>query len=193
MELTKSDLRTHLRTIRHQPSEEEYLLECRKILMQSIDIPELIHARTILSYWPKLEAREIDIRSLNCWLRAKGTTVLLPVTEPNSKTLRMKWGQFQDERSLTMNRWGIAEPPISTELLAQDVDVVLVPGLGFDFQGNRIGYGGGFYDQMFEHIQAYKIGLVMKSCLVKTIPNESHDVPVDLIVTSNTTIQITPS
>ncbi|MCY4170783.1 MAG: 5-formyltetrahydrofolate cyclo-ligase [Bacteroidetes bacterium] len=188
--MSKRDLRHHLRAIRHQILEEEFRLECQKILMKSTCVPELMNAKTVLSYWPKLEAHEIDLRPLNCWLRATGCTVLLPITEPKSQILRIQWGMFQDEKSLTLNQWGIAEPPKSPEILAEDIDVIITPGLGFDSLGYRIGYGGGFYDQLFEHVKAYKIGLIMDSCLFETIPSESHDVPVDLVISANQIIEI---
>ncbi len=192
MELTKSDLRADLRTIRDRLSADQYRMECRQLLLQCAGVPELMNAKTVLSYWPKLQAREIDLRPLNCWLRAQGKTVLLPITEPNAEVLRMHWGKFYDERSLTMNRWGIAEPIESADILAENIDVALVPGLGFDTMGHRIGYGCGFYDYMFEYVKTYKIGLVMASCLMNLIPTESHDIPVDLIVTSTKTLEVKP-
>ncbi len=169
---------------------EDYRLECRKIISQAASVPQLLEAQTILSYWPKLEVREIDLRPLNCWLRARGCTVLLPIIEPNSKISRIHWGHFDHERTLMPNRWNILQPKDRTEISAEDIDVVLVPGLGFDRRGHRIGYGGGYYDRLFEYVDAFKIGLSLDSCFVEMILTQPHDVAVDCLITANETLKL---
>jgi len=165
-------------------------MQCRKILVETVSIPEILQATTILSYWPKLQVREIDIRPLNCWLRAKGSTVLLPIIEPNASSNRMHWGEFDREQNFVLNRWGISEPSHRSTIASEDIDVVLVPGLGFDVNGYRVGYGGGFYDRMFEFVKAFKIGMTLDSCLHHSIPTEPHDIPADMIVAPSKTLII---
>ncbi len=188
--MTKSALRAHCRSMRQLIVEEDYRLECRKIISQAASVPQLLEAQTILSYWPKLEVREIDLRPLNCWLRARGSTVLLPIIEPNSKISRIHWGHFDHERTLMPNRWNILQPKNRAEISAEDIDVVLVPGLGFDRRGHRIGYGGGYYDRLFEYVNAFKIGLSLDSCFVELIPTQSHDIAVDCLITANGTLKL---
>ena len=170
-------------------SEEDYRLECQKIVSRSASVPQLLEAQTILSYWPKLEVREIDLRPVNCWLRARGCTVLLPIIEPNSKNSRIYWGHFDHERTLMPNRWKILQPEKRAEIPAEDIDVVLVPGLGFDRRGHRIGYGGGYYDRLFEYVDTFKIGLSLDSCFIEQIPTQSHDIAVDCLITANRTLK----
>ena len=158
--------------------------------MQAASVPQLLKAKTILSYWPKLKAREIDLRPLNSWLRARGCTVLLPIIEPNSNISRMRWGEFDHERTFMPNRWGIFEPLNCVEIHAREIDVVLVPGLGFDVKGHRIGYGGGFYDKMLEYVNMFKLGMIMERCLLQMIPVQPHDVPVDCLVTADETFEL---
>lgn len=187
---SKSALRAHCRSIRQNISAEDYRLECRKIISRTALIPELMEARSILSYWPKIEAREIDVRPLNAWLRARGCAVLLPAIEPNSEVSRMHWGHFDHENTFIMNRWGIPEPARRSNVAANEIDVVLVPGLGFDTRGHRVGYGGGYYDIMFETVDALKIGMCMNLCLLDMIPNQPHDIPVNYLVTSKRTLRL---
>ena len=177
--------------MRQQISKDNFLSECRKISARVAAVPQLLEANTILSYWPKLDAYELDLRPLNCWMRARGCTVLLPIIEPNSGVSRMHMGQFDHERSFISNRWGILEPQEHMAISSKKIDVVLVPGLGFDKIGHRIGYGGGFYDTLLKDIDAFKLGLVMDSCLVDMIPVQPHDVPVDCIVTSTKLLSFT--
>ena len=188
--MTKSEFRTYCRTMRQHMTDEDYQLQCRKILVQTVSVPEILQASTVLSYWPKLQVREIDTRPLNCWLRSNGSTVLLPMIEPNLPLNRMHWGEFDREQDFVVNRWGISEPSVSSTIDDEQIDVILVPGLGFDIHGHRVGYGGGFYDRMFASVKAFKIGFTIDACLHQTIPTESHDIPVDLIVTPSKTLVI---
>ncbi len=187
--LTKSEIRSQCRTLRQKIGENDYRIECRKIASQAALLPQLQDAKIVLSYWPKIEIKEIDLRPLNCWLRARGSIVLFPRIEPNSKKSRMQWGCFDQESTFMLNQWNILEPENRSEIVAEDIDVVLVPGLGFDRKGNRIGYGGGYYDRLFEYVDTFKIGLSLNCCLLEMIPTQSHDIPLDGLITSNRTFR----
>lgn len=187
---SKSTLRSRCRAARRSLTAEEYRSECRQIVARAASLPQLLDARTILSYWPKTEAREIDVRPLNSWLRARGYTVLLPIVEPYSKRPRMHWGSFNHESRFVANRWDISEPTSRSDIPAEDIDLVVVPGLGFDLSGHRIGYGGGFYDTLFEHVDSFKLGMVIDNCLLDHLPADPHDVPVNCIVTGSRTLKL---
>ena len=68
---------------------------------------------------------------------------------------------------------------------AQEVipEVLLVPGRAFSREGGRLGRGGGHYDRYLSHFAGLKIGLCFEEQIVKSIPLESHDIPVDWIIT----------
>ena len=72
------------------------------------------------------------------------------------------------------------------------MDIIVVPGCAFDFQGNRLGYGLGCYDRFFKKINpsALKIGLTYEVCLVSRLPVEAYDEKVDIIVTEKQIIKI---
>jgi len=75
--------------------------------------------------------------------------------------------------------------PISPNSL----DVVVVPGVAFDPDGNRIGYGGGYYDRFLIQVpRAWRIGVCYDLQLIKEVPRADHDVPVDAVVTEAKTI-----
>jgi 5-formyltetrahydrofolate cyclo-ligase len=67
----------------------------------------------------------------------------------------------------------------------EKVEVALVPGLAFDLRGHRLGRGGGHYDRVLARLSpdSITIGLAFELQLMKRLPVEVHDVPVDLIVT----------
>jgi 5-formyltetrahydrofolate cyclo-ligase len=58
-----------------------------------------------------------------------------------------------------------------------------VPGVVFDEYGNRIGYGGGYFDKLLSNVEAIKIGLSYEFQVLKHIPHEEHDVKMDYILT----------
>ncbi len=65
------------------------------------------------------------------------------------------------------------------------LDLIIVPGLGFDKNGMRLGRGGGFFDRFLKKTQkAYKIGLAFREQVVNKIPKEAHDIPVDRLITA---------
>ena len=102
----------------------------------------------------------------------------------------MHWGCFDHERSFVANRWDISEPAYRSNIPAEDIDLVVVPGLGFDLSGHRIGYGGGFYDALFEYVDSFKLGMVIDHCLLDHLPADPHDVPVNCIVTGSRTLTL---
>ena len=64
------------------------------------------------------------------------------------------------------------------------IDCVIVPGVAFDVHGKRLGMGGGYYDRFLKLTEnAKKISLAFDFQLVENVPTESHDMPVDIIIT----------
>jgi 5-formyltetrahydrofolate cyclo-ligase len=84
------------------------------------------------------------------------------------------------------DRWGLLSPPADHAAWLEDlaaIDLVLVPGLAFDPQGRRLGFGGGYYDRFLGRVHATKVGLTYGCLLLAEVPEELHDVRVDLVVT----------
>jgi 5-formyltetrahydrofolate cyclo-ligase len=89
---------------------------------------------------------------------------------------------------LTPGRFGIPEPPPDAPLLSPEVarGVVVVPGLGFDRAGGRIGTGKGYYDRTLPHFPGLmRVGLAMNDFVVDTLPTDPWDVPMHLVVTEH--------
>lgn len=68
--------------------------------------------------------------------------------------------------------------------------VLLIPGLAMSKKGERLGRGGGYYDRYLEHFTGLKIGLTFDCCLVESLPSESHDQPMDWVVTESGIVKI---
>ena len=70
------------------------------------------------------------------------------------------------------------------------VDVCLVPGVGFDLNGNRLGRGKGFYDKLLPKLNCTKIGIAFECQLVENLPVEPHDAKVNLVITEKRLIRL---
>lgn len=91
---------------------------------------------------------------------------------------------------VSSNNFGILEPIEELKIAYKNIDLVLVPGIVFDKEGHRIGYGFGYYDKFLRKVpKAIKIGLAFDFQVVDKIPREIHDVPVDFIVTEGGAIE----
>ena len=90
----------------------------------------------------------------------------------------------------TKGKYGIFENSISTTIIDK-IDLLIIPGIVFDLKGNRIGYGKGYYDRFLSLGKSKCImGLSYESQIINEIPNNEHDIPVDIIITEKRIIRI---
>jgi len=108
-------------------------------------------------------------------LLQRGKTVCVPLVE--GKEMR----SVQLREPLVLGKYGIMQPKSGEELTAQ---IALVPLLCADRQGNRLGYGGGYYDRYFAaHPEVLRIGVAYSGQIVPNVPTEKTDVPLDGLLT----------
>lgn len=134
---------------------------------------------------------EIPTRPLiqKAWETSKAVAV--PKCEPNEKKLTFfKLTTFDQLESVY---FGLLEPiPAKTKRLSpSDLDLLIVPGLAYDARGFRVGFGGGFYDRFLTGYEGIKLALAFEDQIFDELPNESHDMPVDFIVTPSRVINCT--
>jgi 5-formyltetrahydrofolate cyclo-ligase len=129
---------------------------------------------------------------------ALGKTLILPRVDARHRSLRLF--KVTDVSELSPGYMGILEPGLKTarEVSLNTVDLVIIPGTGFDLTGSRIGYGGGYYDRLLsyeskqlarveKHIMT--VALAFEEQIGSNIPTEPHDIKVDMIVTEKRTIR----
>ena len=95
----------------------------------------------------------------------------------------IKFCKLNKDDILQKGKFGILEPISNDELENFENSVVIVPGLMFDKLGNRLGYGGGYYDRFLENKKIYKIGICFKEFLEDYLESKSHDIKMDLLIT----------
>jgi 5-formyltetrahydrofolate cyclo-ligase len=137
----------------------------------------LIHSRKIRSvgaFWPL--GAEVDLRPL---FGALPDRVFLFPRVASTSPPRLIWGP----EPLEPGPWGLMEPAFAQHL-TPPVQLLLVPGLAFDPQGHRLGYGRGFYDALLGHLspEIPTIGVGFGCQAVHHLPIEPHDLPVQGLV-----------
>jgi len=114
-----------------------------------------------------------------------GKMAILPITDIETNSLLLR--RVHDLSSLKPSKYGIPEPELDTteHFEMENIDLILVPGMVFDECGNRIGYGGGYYDRFLSKINASVpwVSIAFELQIVPLIPKEKHDLPVDKIIT----------
>ena len=138
-------------------------------------------ARTVLFYLPT--GTEPDVSSLLRKALAAGKTVAIPrfVTQQRRYEAR----RIKDlERDVVPGQFRIREPRPGCALVRlNQLDLALVPGVGFDLGGCRLGRGGGHYDRLLAQVPGHKCGLAFEWQVVKEIPWEPHDIRLNSILT----------
>jgi 5-formyltetrahydrofolate cyclo-ligase len=161
-----------------------------RILNRLETLRELAQARTVHTFWPIEDTGEIDTRPLIQRLLEKHRRVILPVVDFSSKTEPvLEHREFSPTTTLQTNRWGIPEPRGERLVSIDSLDLVIVPALGADRFGHRVGYGGGFYDRFLSKVSVPTVCLVYQACLTNRLAAESHDIRVSIVVTENEVIR----
>ena len=124
-------------------------------------------------------------------LLRKNRMVLIPVTNASTRTLTVS-RLVDPEKDLERGHFGLLEPRSDSLRLVdpETIDLILVPGLVFDRQGYRIGFGAGYYDRFLSSIKPSVplISLLYELQLVDQVPREPHDIPVHILVTEDRVI-----
>ena len=110
--------------------------------------------------------------------------ILVPISNKENNTLILS--KLKNWDDLEIGSYGILESKKEkiNEVLIDCIDLIIVPGLGFDKRGHRIGHGMGYYDKLLKYsVKPTSIGLAFEFQIVKQVPTEKIDVSVDIIVT----------
>lgn len=104
------------------------------------------------------------------------------------------WHRWQQKEPLNKGKFGILEPEIhAPQIHPETVDLILVPAVACDWQGYRLGYGGGFYDRLLSLPQwstIPTIGVIFEQAYLPQLPRENWDQPLQFICTENQFITV---
>ncbi|MFM7241443.1 MAG: 5-formyltetrahydrofolate cyclo-ligase [Opitutia bacterium] len=125
---------------------------------------------------------ELDTAELRAAAHADGKTVALPRLDATGVTLRI----VAADTPLVVSAHGVREPADDRPTLPPDQpELIVVPGLGFDRRGGRLGHGGGHYDRLLARLPAAcrRVGLAYDQQILDVVPTEPHDLALHALVT----------
>lgn len=166
------------------------------------ELEEFRRAKSLLAYVSFRS--EVDTTRFLQDIINSGKKLVLPAVDSRHNVLRLY--EIKETSELEYGYMGILEPGVreNREVALPDIDLIIIPGAAFDLKGNRLGYGGGYYDKLLSGIRDQRavvsnkeltsnpqppiplfIALAFEEQIVLEIPSEPHDIKMDLIITDN--------
>ncbi|MEN9205633.1 MAG: 5-formyltetrahydrofolate cyclo-ligase [Thermostichales cyanobacterium DRC_bins_46] len=182
--MTKQEWRRHLKEQRARLSPEQLQGLSYDICRQLLSCPALQTAACALAYLAF--GREISLEPL--FLACPDKIWGIPRCLPDRQ---LAWHRYHRGDALAPNPWGIPEPLPTAPLLDPGLaECILVPALGCDHSGIRLGYGQGFYDRFLLQVPGLRLAVIPDQALVPQLPRDPWDVPMQMIVTESRIVRI---
>lgn len=183
----KAVLRKRARALRNTIPPAAIAERSSRIRTALLAHPRFVDARRVALFWPIVSRNEVDLRALVPILRERGAEVFFPAIDPETRVMTFRLPpdpERMEERGLGFQEPAPEDPEATT------LDVVVVPALQLDPNGNRIGYGAGFYDRALPRFcpPAASIGVAFDFQLITEVPITEGDVPIDVVLTDERVI-----
>lgn len=180
--MTKAELREKYKSLRNKLSQEEVNNLSINIANQllKLDIWNFSFYHIFLSIESQ---KEINTEYILNILSGKDKHIV--ISKSNFKTNTLSNYLLTDTTTIKINHWGIPEPVDGIEIQNSKIDIVFVPLLAYDFKGNRVGYGKGFYDKFLStcNPKTIKIGLSFFNAEHNLIETSRDDIPLNYCIT----------
>jgi len=202
----RKKLRKQLRETRRALNPSQQRLASQQLARKLRTHPVFLRSKHIALYMA--DDGEIDMRYVINTIEKMGKQCYLPILHPLKHNI-LWFGSYRNGDILMANRFGLAEPPCDKKIFpAWALDLVLMPLVGFDRKGNRLGMGGGFYDRTFSFKKNFSqkkeshqkntrrpkfptlMGVAHHCQELTQLSNESWDVQLDYIVTDKEIITV---
>jgi len=180
--MLKSDLRLLYSGLRENFSQDQIAHSSLNVANKSLELPiwdfNFYHLFLTIS-----EKKEIDTTPILSILQGKDKDIIVPKMKGDVLTHFL----LTDNTQLKKNKWHVPEPVNGQKIEPVQIDVVFVPLLAFDLNGNRVGYGKGYYDGFLRECRpdVKKIGLSLFEAVDQITDVNKNDIPLDYCVTPN--------
>ena len=180
--MDKKSLRKIMREKRGEMDKIEKQKLDRNLRKKLFETEEYKKSKIVFIYVSTEE--EINTIEIIKQLFIDGKVVAVPKIMSDKTMKALKIESFDE--LLEVGSFGILEPSEDAEDLSELVDLTIVPGLAFDSENKRLGYGGGFYDRFFEEYKnSFKVSLCYDYQFVTTVYPCEYDVSVEMIISNN--------
>ncbi len=149
-----------------------------KIYNNLVALPQIKNCGTFLVY--ASSDIEVDTRRFISDMLGEGKTVAVPLCTGK----KMTFLRIGSPAGLRKGSFGVDEPSGGEEIVSFGDTVCIVPGLRFDRNGFRLGWGGGFYDRFLKDYTGFSVGICYGICCGE-VPTDEFDIKTDVVVTEN--------
>lgn len=185
---SKRFLRSSLQQDLQQKPQQQYEIQSNQIATRLFKTEEWKDATTVAITISR--APEVDTYPIICEAWQTGKTIVVPKCHKQTRT--MTFHIIQSFEQLESVFFGLLEPIVSqtVEVYKSQIDLVVVPGLGYTTKGYRIGFGGGYYDRFLRDYEGKTISLAFPEQIKPSLPLEPHDIPVKKLITPREVISV---
>ncbi len=191
----RRQLRQDLAERRRALSPPERMAAAQGLRRSLEQLPEYLTDARVAGYWAS--HGELPLNLVIAPLATRGQQFLLPVI---GKGRQLRFAPWQSGEEVQPNRFGIPEPVAPGQLFEPfQLDLVLVPLLGFDRRGNRLGHGAGYYDRSFAFLneqvrptEPLLVGIAYAFQELPRLEEQDWDVPLDFVATERELIDCNP-
>lgn len=180
--MTKSEIRKKYKSLRKSLSESE--IDNRSLAISNELLKLSIWGKSFYHIFLNIEEqKEVNTEYILNILSGKDKNIV--ISRSNFEDYSMSHFLLSDSTKLKKNKYNIPEPIDGIEISISKIDVVFVPLLAFDINGNRVGYGKGFYDRFLEACKSdtIKIGLSFFEAETESIDTSRNDIKLDYGIT----------
>lgn len=188
MSMFKKNLRKSIITRRNLLKSSEIFGKGNQIKARLMALELFKQAQVIMLYMDY--KNEVPTREIIKTCLALGKRVILPVVVAGKEQLSLV--EIKGFDDMVASKHGILEPPINAlnKRRFEDIDLILAPGVAFDLNGYRLGYGGGYYDRLLASNAIHRqrinvIALAFALQIVEYVPHEGYDQPIDGLITED--------
>lgn len=177
----KLELRRHYRTVRKNMS-AEVKAQCDDAISNSfLNCKAYKDCETLLAFVST--DVEVNTKTIISTALLDGKRVAVP--KCRAEKGKMDFYLIRSYDDLEKGYYGILEPKINECELLRDFSnsLCLIPGLAFDKDGYRLGFGGGYYDRFLENYTGIAVGICYSNCIGDKLPVSEHDIPIRLLIT----------
>ncbi len=178
--IPKGEARKLVLQRRKEISEAEIKRKTFKVIERLKEQDEFLNAKTVHCYIASREG-EVDTRQLINLMQEMNKAIVVPKLNPVSKTFSR--GCFTSWTEMIRNEEGYLEPAVGINDSLDDIDLVIVPAVAVSIHGQRIGYGGGYYDKLLRNLFVPKFVLAFEFQIFDDIESTTADTRVDKIIT----------
>ncbi len=186
--MTKQEIRNHYLKLRERIKDSEYSVLSQNICSSFFSAIDLSAVQTLHIFLPIISKKEP-----NTWfiidrltIEFPGIRISIPKMKDDNTLINF---YFAGKNQIKENKWKIPEPQFGEITLSHAIDLVVVPLLAFDLNGNRVGYGKGYYDRFLKEckIECKKVGLSFFDPTEEMSEINELDIRLDAVITPKRT------